>query len=218
MILLCTCAALGCRIEREPATDPLAQAEDAGIDAFGSPVSASQTEDDGASDGAAGSAATPAADDAAAGDDGERADAGSASPADARAGADAASDGAGDGDGYRDDTTPDASSEPAGGGACVELTIANCNPITNTGCAAELMMQCAVDVLAAVPSGYCTFSSPPMPGQPCLNIGLTESCPPTTTCVAGECRPLCFCDDQCDQGQCCVEPIGTQGFKVCGDC
>ena len=83
-----------------------------------------------------------------------------------------------------------------------------------------LAMQCAVD-WAATLTGYCIFSSPPPPlpdGGGCFNSGLTESCPPTFTCVVDQCRALCACDADCEPGQCCSEPVGTTGFHVCREC
>lgn len=102
---------------------------------------------------------------------------------------------------------------------CALLEVAVCNPVTNEGCFDSLMMQCAVDPLATL-TGYCIFYSgqSPMLGGDCLNTGVTESCPPTFTCVDGRCRELCFCDADCEAGQCCTEPLEGTGFKVCGDC
>jgi hypothetical protein len=119
------------------------------------------------------------------------------------------------------DRTPPPSANTTGSGdagtTCAPPTVTGCNPVSNDGCAPELMMQCAVDLAAPSPTGYCIFAAP-MDGGACFNSGLTESCPPTTTCVAGECRSLCFCDADCEEGKCCAEPIGITGFNVCGDC
>jgi hypothetical protein len=106
------------------------------------------------------------------------------------------------------------------GAKCTRADVAECNPVTNEGCSASLMMQCAVDVNATL-KGYCVFFSggpPPALGGACLNTGVTESCPPTSTCVVDKCRKLCFCAADCEAGQCCKEPFGSTGFNVCGDC
>lgn len=108
---------------------------------------------------------------------------------------------------------PDATVTGGSGGSC-DPDVQLCNPVTNDGCPPE--MQCAVDAFSDVLAGYCIFNGPVAGG--CFNSGVTESCPPTQTCFDFECRTLCFCDDDCMEGQCCVEPVGTLGFKVCGEC
>jgi hypothetical protein len=111
---------------------------------------------------------------------------------------------------------PDASVVGDAGATCTPA-VALCNPVTNDGCPPS--MQCAVDLGADVLAGYCIFSAPmDMPDGGCFNSGVTESCPPTSTCFDFQCRTLCFCDADCEKGQCCVEPVGSFGFKVCGDC
>lgn len=108
--------------------------------------------------------------------------------------------------------------EDASSSQCVPPTVTGCNPVTNTGCPDALQMQCAVD-LATTLAGYCIFSGPPSPGTfPCLNTLVTESCAPMSACVDGECRKLCFCDSDCEAGQCCNGPIAAHGFSACGDC
>lgn len=139
-----------------------------------------------------------------------------------RAGSDAGN-GSGSATGSGSDaSTMDDPTQPSDqpiGVACDAKPMGVCNPLTNEGCAPELSQQCAVDLAAPNLAGYCIFSAPLDGGAvACLNTGLTESCPPTETCFGGECRRYCLCDDQCDAGQCCTDPIGTQGFKVCGDC
>jgi len=109
-----------------------------------------------------------------------------------------------------DPAEPDAS---VVGDSCDPAVVA-CNPVTNEGCPPP--MQCAVDLLSDVLAGYCIFNGPVADG--CFNSGVTESCPPTETCFNFECRTLCFCDGDCKEGQCCVDPIGELGFKACGDC
>jgi hypothetical protein len=153
-------------------------------------------------------------------------------PERATAGAPARPDGGGAGDGADHDaaTPTDGGSNDAGpandagaidhaGAQCAPVAVTDCNPVTNEGCPASLMMQCAVNH-AAVLTGYCIFFSGPPPafGDACLNTVVTESCPPTSTCVVDRCRELCFCDSDCEAGQCCAEPLEATGFKVCGDC
>jgi len=104
---------------------------------------------------------------------------------------------------------------------CVPPAVAGpCNPLTNEGCDATLSMQCAVDLLATVPTGYCIFSAPPPStiGGACLNSGVTESCPPISSCVDGVCRALCLCDADCGDGLCCTRALENTGFEVCRDC
>lgn len=112
------------------------------------------------------------------------------------------------------DAAVEAGSGGSSGDGCSPV-VEVCNPVTNDGCPPT--MQCAVDLLATAPTGYCTFSSPPMPGT-CFNSGVTESCLPTEACVDFECRKLCFCDADCGAGECCVDPVGEAGFKACGAC
>ena len=102
------------------------------------------------------------------------------------------------------------------GAECPDVEIAVCNPVTNEGCSAGLDMRCGID-LAATLKGYCVFTAPPAVGMPdeCLNTGVTESCPGTFTCFAGQCRRICLCDAECDAGQRCNEPVGSTGFSVC---
>jgi hypothetical protein len=104
------------------------------------------------------------------------------------------------------------------GAQCPPVEVAVCNPVANEGCPAPLGMQCAIDHLASL-TGYCIFSAPTsMFGAECLNTGVTESCPATSTCHAGRCQQICLCDADCDAAQCCTDPIESTGFKVCGDC
>lgn len=105
----------------------------------------------------------------------------------------------------------------SGGAGSCKPKVEFCNPVTNEGCPPST--QCAVDFTAATLAGYCIFSAPmPMLDGSCFNSGVTESCPPSATCFEFQCRSLCFCDADCTQGQCCVDPVGSLGFKVCGDC
>jgi hypothetical protein len=112
----------------------------------------------------------------------------------------------------------DATVNSGAGATCTPPKVDGCNPVKNEGCLMELSMQCAVDPLAGGIAGYCTFSAPSDVDGGCLNTYVTESCPPTKTCFEGHCRKLCFCDGECQQGECCVERIGEHGFKACGKC
>jgi hypothetical protein len=112
---------------------------------------------------------------------------------------------------------PDTDGGPRGGSCDREVAV--CNPVRNTGCPVELATQCGPDLSAATLAGYCTFTGPiPDAGIGCLNTVATESCPATTACVNGQCRPLCFCDADCGPGTCCTEPLGEQGFFLCAPC
>lgn len=115
--------------------------------------------------------------------------------------------------------TRDGGSTSDAGTTCAPVEIAVCNPVTNQGCSAALGMQCAVDFTVPL-GGYCIFYSGPPPalGGACLNTGVTESCAPTSACVGDRCRQLCLCDADCDEGQCCSDPLQGTGFKVCGEC
>ncbi|MGD8862209.1 MAG: hypothetical protein PVI30_19510 [Myxococcales bacterium] len=112
---------------------------------------------------------------------------------------------------------PDASTPSDAGMHCPRPEVAVCNPVTNVGCQASLQMQCAVDLLAPGLAGYCIFRGL-YDGGTCFNSGVTEDCPPTQTCYGGECRKLCFCDADCNAGQCCSLRVGNYGFGACGDC
>jgi hypothetical protein len=105
---------------------------------------------------------------------------------------------------------------------CASIAVDVCNPVTNDGCLDSLSMQCAVD-RASTLAGYCIFYSgdsgqSPSDGGDCLNTGITESCPPTFTCLDSRCRKLCLCAADCETGQCCKEALESTGFKVCGEC
>ena len=93
--------------------------------------------------------------------------------------------------------------------------VQGCDPALGTGCPAE--MQCAVDAVAAKPTGYCVFSSP-LDGGMCFSSGVTESCPAGHFCAFNECREVCLCNSDCSTGRCCGDPVGAGGFKLCGDC
>jgi hypothetical protein len=96
---------------------------------------------------------------------------------------------------------PDAGTDAA---SCTAPTVAVCNPMKNDICSDVL--QCDVDSLSTTLAGQCVATP------------VTESCPPKATCHNGACRQLCFCDADCKTGECCNEPVGQLGFKVCGGC
>jgi len=210
---LCLLAGLhvlaGCAFERTPAASPFVDA--------GSRVPDASESAAGSAHGASGSAAGrgPAARDG--GSSSGQAGAGAAPSAGAGGASGTAASGAGGdaGEPGRSDASLDAQVGPE----CARPGVATCNPVTNEGCLAELQQQCAADLLSNTLAGYCIFSAPaPAPDGSCLNTGVTESCPPTQTCVDGLCRTLCFCDDDCEEGRCCADPVGDVGFKACGDC
>jgi len=120
--------------------------------------------------------------------------------------------GAGDGDDSGMPNQPDAD------GCRAETMIEGCNPITNSGCAAELGMQCDVDLFAPTLGGVCVFSAPAPTPDACLAIPPTQTCPAKQTCVEGACRTVCLCDADCGAGSCCTDLLGEQGFKTCSKC
>ena len=197
----------GCRVERAPALSPFS-ADAGALDDIvdeprdppahgGAPAAGSAGAGGSVASNAGGAAGSATSDAGGAGGAGDEASSGTA----------------GAGGTAGDPFEADASVIVPAGGSC-RPDVLECNPVTNAGCPPT--MQCAVDLGSDMLAGYCVFSTP-MPGG-CFNSGLTESCPPTETCFEFECRTLCFCDDDCKEGQCCVDPVGTLGFKVCGDC
>jgi len=212
---LCLLAGLhvlgGCAFERTPARSPFADASSRVPDASDSAA--------GSAHGASGSATgrDPAARDG--GSSSGQAGAGAAPSAGASGASGTGAAGTGAGGDADDPGRPDASLDAHVSSGCAHPDVATCNPVTNQGCLAELQQQCAADLLSATLAGYCIFSAPaPAPDGSCLNTGVTESCPPTQACVEGLCRILCFCDDDCEEGRCCADPVGDLGFKACGDC
>jgi hypothetical protein len=122
----------------------------------------------------------------------------------------------GNGGAGNDANTEDApGSGTTEGGAC-SVAVAVCDPVHNTGCSS--LQQCDVDTSqTTVPTGLCVFASP-AEGGPCLATFVTESCPPRFTCVAGDCRQLCFCNADCPTGECCSDTSGPPGFALCRPC
>jgi hypothetical protein len=206
IVLACLPGAWGCRFEREPAASPFAEDAGGSVVLPPSEPTPSGGRGEGVGSGDEDGRVQPAGGGPASGASGA---AGDGSPATAgRAG--------------HDETESDASTDAAqptdSGAGCTPAAVAVCNPVTNDGCPDST--QCAIDFAAEELAGYCIFSGPlPMDsGVGCLNTGVTESCPGSSTCVDGLCRTLCFCDADCEEEQCCVEPIGDLGFKVCGEC
>lgn len=112
-------------------------------------------------------------------------------------------------------TAVDAALEPSCG-----AQIAVCDPIANTGCEATLPRQrCEIDLTAGELSGVCVIAATPSEDGGCISSPPVSTCPVSYTCLDLEdCRKICLCDSQCESGQCCVTPIGDQGFKTCGEC
>jgi hypothetical protein len=114
--------------------------------------------------------------------------------------------------------TSDASAADAlvEGGACA-TPVAVCNPVHDTGC--NPLQQCDVDTTqTATPTGLCVFNATSEGGGACTMTFVSESCLPGQTCVSGTCRSLCFCNADCQVGQCCSDPSGPQGFTLCAAC
>jgi hypothetical protein len=114
---------------------------------------------------------------------------------------------------------PTTQAAPAAAPKCGESSKSQmCDPLKNTGCVAELGMQCDVDLVATSLAGVCVFKAAPTDPAGCQNIPPTESCEPGTTCVEGNCQKVCLCDDDCDAGTCCKHPLGSGGWKSCTAC
>ena len=96
-------------------------------------------------------------------------------------------------------------------------TIAVCDPVHDTGC--NPLQQCDVDTTQkATPTGVCVFNSGVDGSASCTTSIFTESCPPHSTCVNGDCRAVCFCKADCPVGQCCSDTSGPTGFTLCQPC
>lgn len=111
---------------------------------------------------------------------------------------------------------PSSVMDSAASGSCTRPHVEVCDPVTDHGC--DPPLQCIIDYASGTLAGYCAFSTPIDGGPFCVSTPVTESCPPSTTCVDGVCRALCFCDDDCNRGECCAEQVGGLGFKLCGAC
>jgi hypothetical protein len=145
-------------------------------------------------------------------DDGNTAAGGDTNSDDAPVTGSSRDDGSGIGDASTDDAPDNMTTE---GGVCSGAA-AICDPVRNTGCSA--LQQCDVyPYQTTPPSGLCVLASP-AEGGPCLSTIFTESCPPSFTCVNGDCRELCFCSADCPTGQCCSDTSGPPGFTLCRPC
>jgi hypothetical protein len=117
-----------------------------------------------------------------------------------------------------DDTSPGdgASFSDDAAGGCSPM-VAICNPVHNSGC--NPLQQCDVDTTQkTTPTGVCVFNSGSEGSASCTTSIFTESCPPQSTCVNGNCRSLCFCKSDCPAGQCCSDTSGPTGFTLCQPC
>ena len=97
-----------------------------------------------------------------------------------------------------------------------------CDPVKNVGCLVPVSF-CDIDSTQVVAAGRCVFpwTMSPVPAPPaCFVDPVTDTCMPTSTCVNGTCRKLCYCDTDCQAGECCTEPApGPSGaFKLCEPC
>jgi hypothetical protein len=195
-VLACLSCSWSCRIERETPTDPVPKREVRDSDAPSDEDEPEQPPND--------EDPPPATSGDDAGSD-EGSDVGGGPAAGAEAGV---------GGGVDSGAKPSADASASNCAPKVD----GCNPVKNEGCLAELGMHCTVDPLAFTLAGYCIFSATQDGGTGCLNTFVTESCPPKSTCFEGQCQKLCFCNSDCDPGECCAEPLGSLGFKVCNKC
>lgn len=93
--------------------------------------------------------------------------------------------------------------------------VATCDPVRNTGC--PPLTQCDIDTSASEPTGRCVFYSNPDGGE-CTSSFVNVGCSAQSTCVAGMCRKMCYCDSDCPQGQACSDTSGpgpSGAFKLC---
>jgi len=97
-----------------------------------------------------------------------------------------------------------------------------CDPVKNFGCLVPFSF-CDIDPTQAVATGRCVFpwtSTPVDAGGGCFVDAVTDTCTPTSTCVNGTCQKICYCDLDCQGGQCCDEPApgSSTTFKLCSPC
>jgi hypothetical protein len=109
-------------------------------------------------------------------------------------------------------------------GSCQPATPpAICDPVKNLGCLVPFSF-CDIDPTQAGATGRCVFpwasTPPPDGGGSCFVDTMTDTCTPTSTCVNGSCRKICYCDLDCQGGQCCTEPApgSSMTFKLCAPC
>jgi len=211
----------GCRFSAAP-TDPYAGAPSATSGGAGGQGTGGSTDTggtngasgtDGAT-GASGAGGTNGAGDTggmngASGTDGATGATGGSTGTDSGAGGDTGSEGTGGSDGG----TPSCQPSPSP---------AICDPVKNLGCLVPFSF-CDIDPAQAVATGRCVFpwsSTPPPADGGCLADMTSSTCMPTSTCVNGSCRKICYCDMDCPSGQCCTEPApgSSVTFKLCTPC
>lgn len=93
--------------------------------------------------------------------------------------------------------------------------VATCDPVRNTGC--PPLTQCDIETSATTATGRCVFYSA-APGIPCSSSFVNVACDAQNTCVAGECRKMCYCDSDCPPGKTCSDTSGpgpAGAFKLC---
>jgi hypothetical protein len=96
--------------------------------------------------------------------------------------------------------------------------VATCDPVRNTGC--PPLTQCDIETSATTPTGRCVFFQA-TPGVPCSSSFVNVTCDAQNTCVAGECRKMCYCDSDCPPDNCCSDTSGpgpAGAFKLCHPC
>ncbi|MFM2420972.1 MAG: hypothetical protein RL385_5695 [Pseudomonadota bacterium] len=76
-------------------------------------------------------------------------------------------------------------------------------------------MQCDVEPSAAQPTGRCAIFTPtPIVACSATTTAQSVACFAKSSCVDGECRPLCYCDTDCPTGMTCSGDL-TGGFRIC---
>jgi hypothetical protein len=143
-------------------------------------------------------------------------------------GGDSGNDGSAGGDTGGGGTSGSEGGMPPTPGACQPATApAICDPVKNLGCLVPFSF-CDIDSTQVVATGRCVFpwtsTPPPAPlpdgGGSCFVDATTDTCVATSTCVQGSCRKLCYCDSDCQPGDCCTEPApgSSTTFKLCKPC
>jgi hypothetical protein len=109
-------------------------------------------------------------------------------------------------------------------GGCQPATVpAICDPVKNLGCLVPFS-SCDIDTTQVIATGRCVFpwssAPPPVDAGSCFEDTTTDTCAATSTCVNGTCRKLCYCDSDCEAGECCSEPAPgpSTAFKLCKPC
>ena len=208
----------------DPYTDaPLTAAKGgAGGHGAGDSTETGGSDDTGGSDGAGGTDGTGGSSDTGgAGESGGTSDAGGTSNA---GGAATGGRGSAGGDAGTVATGGSEGGMPSTPGACQPATPpAICDPVKNFGCLVPFSF-CDIDTAQVIATGRCVFpwsSTAPAPTPPaCFMDVTTDTCMPTSSCVNGTCRKLCYCDSDCQPGDCCTEPApgASTAFKLCKPC